>query len=90
MTRSKLLETMLIERSMSYCKFENTYQDLQQCYHDWNEANNDEEVLYRRLVFKLCQSIVKECSLDGDEWNEERDVVTPENAEGGVEPDIDR
>jgi len=46
--------------NMSYCKFENTYKDLLQCYHDIETANNESEKLYRERLLSLCQEILSE------------------------------
>jgi hypothetical protein len=47
--------------NMSYCRFENTYRDLMDCYHNIN--NNDlskGENEYRERMIKICQDILDE------------------------------
>lgn len=44
--------------NMSYCKFENTYKDLRDCYEDFEEAESESEQKYRRLLTKLCEKII--------------------------------
>ena len=54
--------------NMSYCRFQNTFQDLRDCsQHLWD---SDEEIGYdeakaRRNLVELCRDIVEEC---GDEY----------------------
>lgn len=56
--------------NMSYCRFQNTYSDLQDCYYSLQEEDKlsaDEESAKKRLI-KLCSKIVAEF---GDEPKEE-------------------
>lgn len=55
--------------NMSYCRFENTYQDLQDCYDSLTEAGSIEEIEktanqyekpYIRKLVELCKDIVAE------------------------------
>ena len=41
-------------------KFENTYKDLLQCYHDMETAISESEKLYRERLLSLCQEILSE------------------------------
>ena len=45
---------------MSYCRFENTYKDLLDCYHNINEPLSVSEGLYRERLVDLCQEILKD------------------------------
>ena len=46
--------------NMSYCRFENTYKDLLDCYHSLDEQLSGREHEYREMLVELCQSIVDE------------------------------
>jgi hypothetical protein len=52
--------------NMSYCRFQNTYRDLTDCYDNLNGSLSESEKLYRARLVELCQSIV-------DEFNPEED-----------------
>ena len=65
--------------NMSYCRFENTYGDLQECYDALTEAGSIKEVeenankyekKYIRKLVELCKDIVADF---GDEDEEEDD-----------------
>lgn len=43
--------------NMSYCRFENTYRDLQDCQRHMNEELSDTEEMYRKELIELCQNI---------------------------------
>jgi hypothetical protein len=43
--------------NMSYCRFENTYRDLFDCYHNLNDSVSSNEHNYREKLVKLCQDI---------------------------------
>ena len=47
--------------NMSYCRFENTYGDLQDCYHALGEKSLDElsgtEKKYAKKLIKMCRDI---------------------------------
>lgn len=57
--------------NMSYCRFENTYRDLYDCYNNINEQLSDEEHKYRKRIVAMCQSIIDEydesCQVEEDE-----------------------
>lgn len=66
----------LQERNMSYCRFENTYYDLRDCYDNWygdgdpDIDGNDlsaSELKYRKKLFELCQDIIECYEEDYDE-----------------------
>jgi len=51
--------------NMSYCRFENTYRDLQDCYNDLcedceKELSSDYEERARKNLLELCQQIAEE------------------------------
>ena len=47
--------------NMSYCQFENTYRDLQQCYADMDDTDlSDSEKKYRKFLIDLCKEIAEE------------------------------
>jgi len=57
--------------NMSYCKFENTYRDLYDCYNNINNQLSDSEHKYREKIVAMCQSIIDEydesCQVEEDE-----------------------
>ena len=62
--------------NMSYCRFENTYKDLLDCYNNINEELSDREHKYREMLVELCQSIVDDYdesyhSIDNDDEYDE-------------------
>ena len=47
--------------NMSYCRFENTLQDLEDCYeHMSDEPLSDSEASYKTRMIKLCKDIAEE------------------------------
>ena len=46
--------------NMSYCRFENTYRDLLDCYHNMNNDKSDDEQAYMRRLVDVCKDIVDE------------------------------
>ena len=44
--------------NMSYCRFENTYDDLRDCFNNWDVKSESEEE-YQALLVKLCERIAK-------------------------------
>jgi len=47
--------------NMSYCRFYNTAQDLQDCYDNWelNENANEDEKRAKKDIVELCKNIVE-------------------------------
>ena len=45
---------------MSYCRFENTYRDLQDCYRNVNKSLSKDEAYYREKLLRLCEDILSE------------------------------
>ena len=52
--------------NMSYCRFQNTYRDLVDCYDNLNGSLSESESRYRERLVELCQSIVDEFSPEED------------------------
>jgi hypothetical protein len=55
---------------MSYCRFENTYRDLQDCYEAMGEGTEDlseTETKYFERMLKLCKDIVADFCEPEDE-----------------------
>ena len=50
--------------NMSYCRFENTYSDLEDCYYHWTKTESGSEIQYRKDMLELCIKIVKENAYD--------------------------
>jgi hypothetical protein len=46
--------------NMSYCRFQNTYNDLIDCYNNIDSHLSDQEHQFRLQLVELCQSIVDE------------------------------
>jgi hypothetical protein len=58
--------------NMSYCRFENTYKDLYECYNNMENVNSESEKRYRQHLIQLCQNIVDEYSdLEDEEDDDE-------------------
>lgn len=56
---------------MSYCRFENTYRDLMDCYNNINKQLSDREHSYRERLVQLCEDILEDynpnCQMQDDE-----------------------
>jgi len=48
--------------NMSYCRFENTYRDLQDCFHNMDDDSSESESIYRKKLIELCDTIAREFS----------------------------
>lgn len=55
--------------NMSYCRFENTLQDLRDCYNNMQTNLSKDENEYRMQLLELCTSIAQEFSIDDIENN---------------------
>ena len=54
--------------NMSYCRFENTYNDLKDCYLNFDNCDLSEtEEKYRQRILNLAQEIVNDFSEDIEE-----------------------
>lgn len=47
--------------NMSYCRFENTYNDLKDCYQNIDDELSESEENYRKKLIKLCKEIAEYC-----------------------------
>jgi len=48
--------------NMSYCRFENTYHDLKDCYKNIDDqALSETEERYRQKLIDLCKEITEDC-----------------------------
>lgn len=53
--------------NMSYCRFENTLSDLQDCYESMDESCSEREHKKRQKLIKLCWDIASNyCDEDGN------------------------
>ena len=48
--------------NMGYVRFENTYRDLQDCYENWDNPQNESEEKYKKWLLELAEKIVNEYS----------------------------
>ena len=52
--------------NMGYCRFENTSNDLTDCYDHWDDQDlNEFEEKARARILRLCQKIVSDYGEDG-------------------------
>jgi len=71
--------------NMSYCRFENTYHDLIDCFDNiWNEAENERDERYRKNMIRFLKERIDEIEelseeldkplgmfIDDEEWEKE-------------------
>jgi predicted secreted protein len=50
--------------NMGYVRFENTYNDLRDCYENWDNPQNESEEKYRKWMLELAEKIVNEFSTE--------------------------
>ena len=66
--------------NMSYCRFENTYRDLMDCYHNMeNSIYNDREIRYKKQLIDLCAQIADQYTDFVFEEDEEEETEPQEN-----------
>lgn len=70
--------------NMSYCRFENTYRDLQDCYNNINNQLSDREHSYRERLVQLCEMMLEDynpaCQVaDEVDEEEEEQIENPIN-----------
>jgi len=53
--------------NMSYCRMENTYQDLRDVKENWEETNSESELKYRKWILELCKEIVDDYGDDEED-----------------------
>lgn len=46
--------------NMSYCRFQNTYRDLMDCYYNINNDLSESEHRYRERLIEVCKNILDE------------------------------
>ena len=61
--------------NMSYCRFQNTYNDLVDCYENMENVNSDSEKRYRIRLIELCQDIIQDYG-DDDVFDDDEDDET--------------
>ena len=62
--------------NMSYCRFENTYKDLLDCYNNMNNITSEREHDYMQRLVDVCRDIIDEYELvkmseEDDEWEDD-------------------
>ena len=62
--------------NMSYCRFENTFRDLEDCSINLNNVSSESEKRYREKLVELCKEIIEEYEFvklneDEDDWDDE-------------------
>ena len=70
--------------NMSYCRFENTYNDLVDCFNNiWNEAENMRDEKYRKQMIEFLKDRIEDIEdlkfaldnpgmfIDDEEWEKE-------------------
>ena len=60
---------------MSYCRFENTYRDLLDCYENMNNINSESEKNYMRRLVDVCKEIIDEYELNKMSEGNIRDLI---------------
>jgi hypothetical protein len=68
--------------NMSYCRFENTFKDLQDCYMNMDYVESNSESNYRLKLVELCKDIVSEYGDEvfDDDYEEVDDNWDPDTA----------
>ncbi len=66
--------------NMSYCRFENTYRDLQDCYNNINNQLSAREHACRERLVQLCEMMLEDynpaCQVDDEDEEEQEAQVT--------------
>ena len=68
--------------NMSYCRFENTYRDLLDCYENMNNDKSERERRYMERLVEVCKDTVEEYELNKMsevEWDEDDDNTQDDN-----------
>lgn len=50
--------------NMSYCRFENTYHDLIDCYNHLDDNTSSSEEIYKENIIKLCREIANNAEIE--------------------------
>lgn len=45
--------------NMSYCRFQNTSEDLRDCFENWEEVKSEDEKRAQKRLLELCKGIVE-------------------------------
>lgn len=45
--------------NLSYRRMENTFNDLQDCFDNWEETASESELKYRQKILELCCEIIE-------------------------------
>jgi hypothetical protein len=59
--------------NMSYCRFQNTANDLADCLDNWHDDLSEEEAAAKKRLIKTCRMILEEVEHDGDEVEEDEE-----------------
>jgi len=59
--------------NMSYCRMENTYNDLRDARDHWDDANSESELKFRKRILELAKDIVEEHGEEDEEEDDEED-----------------
>lgn len=57
--------------NMSYCRMENTYHDLLDCYNNMDNVDSKSEKRYKKRIIELCQDIIDAYGEEEDEDEDE-------------------
>ena len=66
--------------NMSYCRFENTYRDLVDCYHNLNEQLSNREHEYREMLVNICKEIIEDYNPSCQDMDDDYEYNEEENA----------
>jgi hypothetical protein len=50
--------------NMSYCRMQNTVDDLEDCAEHWEDATSADELQARARILRICQEIVNDYGVD--------------------------
>jgi hypothetical protein len=64
--------------NMSYCRFENTLRDLQDCYHNMEGVSDHEEQRARQRLIDLCKDIIDDYG-DNFVFNDDEEAFDDED-----------
>ncbi|MDP2692754.1 MAG: hypothetical protein Q8O88_03905 [bacterium] len=57
--------------NMSYCRMENTYEDLKDVQRHWDEADSESELKFRKRILELAKELVEEHGEEDDDDEED-------------------
>ncbi len=67
--------------NMSYCRFQNTYSYLCDCYENMDDELSEDETKYRKRIIELCKRIA-DCYGDEEEYKHTAPQATPKSCPG--------